>query len=126
MTTHKTHAWREVRRPLSAAREAEIRAQIDADVARLKLPELRRARKASQASLADAMGLSQGDVSRIEHRTDLYIRTLRRYIEAAGGQLRIMAEFPDSEPVEITGFGDVDPTAARDSVKPLKRRALRR
>ena len=51
----------------------------------------------TQAKLADALGVNQGEVSKIEHRTDLYISTLAGYIEALGGKLEIRAVFPDRE-----------------------------
>ena len=64
-------------------------------LAELPLFELRRARELSQQDLAQVLGATQPEVSKIEHRTDLYVSTLRRYIEALGGQLEITARFPD-------------------------------
>ncbi len=58
--------------------------------------------------MADILGIAQGDISKLERRTDVYVRTLRRYIQAAGGRLRILAEFPGAEPIEIDGFADID------------------
>lgn len=70
----------------------------------------------TQATIAQVMQIAQGDVSRLEHRTDAYIGTLRRYVEALGGTLRIVAEFPDTDPVEIEGFGDL-PAAHTESLR---------
>jgi hypothetical protein len=65
--------------------------------------------------------MSQGDVSRLERRTDAYVSTIRRYLEAAGGRLRILAEFPDAEPIEILGFSQIEPVS-RDTAT-AKRKA---
>ena|ERR1700685_2545014 len=64
------------------------------------LGELRRARQLTQETLAETLGMSQSEVSKVEHRTDLYVSTLRRYVEAMGGELQIFARFPNGE-VEI-------------------------
>ncbi len=69
----------------------------------MHLDELRRARRMTQTKLAETLGVNQGEVSKIEHRTDLYLSTLFEYIEALGGTLEIRAVFPDSE-VRITQF----------------------
>jgi len=50
--------------------------------------------------------IGQEGVSRIEKRTDLYLSTLRSYVEGVGGKLTIMAEFPDRSPVFLTGLGE--------------------
>lgn len=72
----------------------------------LPLAEMRRARDLSQQMLAAAMGVAQSEVSKIEHRTDVYLSTLRSYIEAMGGELEIIARFPDGE-VRVTQFEDL-------------------
>jgi transcriptional regulator with XRE-family HTH domain len=68
--------------------------------------ELRRARQITQARLAESLGANQGEVSKIEHRTDLYLSTLTEYIEALGGRLEIRAVFRDRE-VRITQFEEL-------------------
>ncbi|HEV3089544.1 MAG TPA: XRE family transcriptional regulator [Candidatus Elarobacter sp.] len=113
-----TKSWRQIRRELSPEREAQIQADIEAELARMKLPELRRARQLTQKTVADLLGIAQGDVSKLERRTDAYVATLRNYIEALGGKLRIMAEFPDAEPIEIEGFSTIDSKAATPIVSP--------
>jgi transcriptional regulator with XRE-family HTH domain len=107
-----TKPWSEIRQKhskLTYDERARIDDEVLADVRRMRLPELRKARQLSQATLADLLKMSQGDVSRLERRTDAYMSTIRRYLEAAGGRLRILAEFPDTEPIEIVGFSDIDP-----------------
>lgn len=72
----------------------------------MPLQELRRARALSQEQLAKTLGIKQASVSKLERRTDMYIQTLRNYIEAVGGQLEITAKFPDGK-VEINQFKEV-------------------
>ena len=70
------------------------------------LAELRRARKLTQEQLASAMQVSQAQVSRVENQTDLYLSTLRAYIEALGGELQIRVTFPAGEWTEVA-IGDI-------------------
>ena len=61
----------------------------------LHLRELRRLRKLTQARLSKKLKIGQEGVSRIEKRTDLYLSTLRGYVEGVGGKLSLIVEFPD-------------------------------
>ena len=73
-------------------------------VAHFRLPllrELRRARSYTQETIAEILGITQPEVSKIERRADMYISPLRRYIEATGGRLDITAHFPDGDAVVI-------------------------
>lgn len=94
--------------PESRARADTLAAQLRAA---MPLFELRRARQLSQEQLAATLGEKQPSISRLEQRTDMYVSTLRRYIEAMGGQLDIVARFPDGE-VSISQFAESanDPT----------------
>ncbi len=67
----------------------------------LALAALRRSRQITQVQLADALGISQGNVSRLETRSDVYLSTLRSYVEALGGHLEIAAVFGDDERVAV-------------------------
>ena len=58
----------------------------------------------TQAQLASALGIGQDSVSRLEQRRDLHISTLRSYVEALGGRLTLVAEFPEQPSVVITGL----------------------
>ena len=98
---------------LSPEELTAVDAEVARSVARMKLPELRRARAMTQATISGILGIAQGDVSKLERRADAYVQTVRRYVEALGGHLRIVAEFPDSDPVEIQGFGDLAPRPPR-------------
>lgn len=87
-------------RDRAAARAAKM-------IGEMPLQELRQARKLSQEALAEALGQRQSGVSKIEQRTDIYISTLRRYIEAMGGRLDIVAHFPDGD-VRINQFKEIE------------------
>lgn len=65
------------------------------------LQDLRKATGISQEQLADIMETNQGNLSKLERRTDVHVSTLRRYIEALGGRLHIMASLPDKPLVEL-------------------------
>jgi DNA-binding transcriptional regulator YiaG len=107
VTTMAMKKWRDLYDRIPADRRARIEAQVAKDLAEMPLNELRRARELSQTQLAKAMDTAQSEVSKIEQRTDLYISTLRSYIEAMGGELEIIARFPDGA-VRINQFGDVE------------------
>ncbi|MHB8153290.1 MAG: type II toxin-antitoxin system RelE/ParE family toxin [Vulcanimicrobiaceae bacterium] len=112
--------WYDVKRCHNMARTFnELRAKISPtaqiksetmarDILRqLPLQGLRRAREYSQQTLADAMGVPQSAISKIERRTDAYVSTLRKYLRAMGGELEIVAAFPDGTRVEIKQFQDI-------------------
>ena len=89
---------------LSATRRKRVEARAEALIAEeMSIRELRRARKLTQARMAKALNIGQESVSRLEKRTDLHISTLRHYVEAMGGKLSLVAEFPDREPVVLRG-----------------------
>lgn len=71
------------------------------------LNDLRRAHQLTLATIAVTMDRSQGEVSQLERRTDCYVRTLRSYIEAMGGELDIVARFPDGGAVKISQFSNL-------------------
>lgn len=68
------------------------------------LQELRKSRDLTQEKLAALLGINQENVSRLERRNDLLLSTLRDYVEAMGGDLEIVARFPDREPVRLSGL----------------------
>src|ERR1700712_4036179 len=67
----------------------------------MTLQELRRAREMTQVKMAKKLGVAQKQISEIEKRTDMHISTLRRSIEAMGGSLSLVVEFPDRAPVVL-------------------------
>ena len=75
----------------------------------MTLQELRKARHLTQVNVARKLGISQDGVSRLEQRSDLLLSTLRKTVEAMGGNLSLIAKFPDRPPVELAGLADHDP-----------------
>jgi len=100
------HKWRDIRRTLSPEAEARIQQSVEEAAAVMTLHQLREAQSLTQVSLANILGVNQGSVSKMEKRTDMYVSTLRSYIQAMGGQLQIKAIFPEGE-VEIGQFRDL-------------------
>jgi DNA-binding XRE family transcriptional regulator len=88
----------------------------------LNLREVRRLRKLTQARLSKKLKIGQEGVSRIEKRSDLYISTLRGYVEGLGGKLKLVVELPDRPPVLLTGFGD---SSARKKSKKTTRNSTK-
>ena len=74
----------------------------------MTLQELRRARQMTQVKMAKRLGIAQKQISEIEKRTDMHISTLRRSIEAMGGTLSLVAQFPDREPVILAGVSRIE------------------
>ncbi|MEY2632901.1 MAG: hypothetical protein RIR00_1555 [Pseudomonadota bacterium] len=73
----------------------------------MPLHELRQARGLSQQELAKVLHVQQPAIAKLERRTDMYLSTLRSHIEALGGQLEVVARFPDGA-VKISNFSDLD------------------
>jgi DNA-binding XRE family transcriptional regulator len=65
------------------------------------LRDLRRAFHLSQVTLAETLNMSQSELSRLERRADLLLSTLTRFVEATGGHLRLVADYPDRPPFEL-------------------------
>ena len=90
------------------------RKKVEARAARLiaeemTLRELRHARKLTQVKMAKALGVTQDSVSRLEKRSDLLLSTLRKTVKAMGGNLSLVAQFPDRAPVVLSGIAEDDP-----------------
>ncbi len=96
-----TKAWSPERRHAVKERTAALQSEID----EAELAELRRALKVSQQELAGLLGKSQGAVAQLEQRTDMKVSTLRETIEALGGHLRLIAEFPTGD-VRLSNLGE--------------------
>jgi len=92
--------------PDSRAR-AEVKAQTM--LAEMPLNELRQARGLSQKMLAEVLHVQQPSIAKLEKRTDMYLSTLRSHIEAMGGELDVIARFPDGA-VKISNFADLEKT----------------
>ena len=101
------HPFQELSREFTAERRQRIDAIKRELLAKMPLHELRRARTLTQQDLADTLQVSQPAVAKLEQRTDVYVSSLRSYIEAVGGKLKIIAEFPEGE-VAITNFSQLE------------------
>lgn len=108
---------------MMAALTPERRTHVEARAAELiaeerTLQDVRKAMGLTQAHMAETLKIGQDNVSRIEKRSDLLISTLRSFVEAMGGHLNLVAEFPDRPPVRLKTLGDV-----RDDGTPPRHRA---
>jgi len=99
----------EIIRKLSPAERKKVEARAaELTAEEMSLRELRKARKLTQARVAKALGITQDSVSRLEKRSDLLLSTLRKTVKAMGGDLRIVAEFPDRAPVVLSDLSEGD------------------
>lgn len=83
-------------------RAAELRAEVEG------LKALRKLAARSQEQIAQSLGIKQPSVVKIERQTDLYLSTLRRFVEAAGGTLELRIELPGSGSFTLTGIGEIE------------------
>ena len=97
---------------LPEARRKKVEERAKALIAEeMSLQDLRKARKQTQVRVAQQLGINQENVSRIEKRSDLLISTLSGYVEAMGGKLSLVVEFPDRPPISLTGIAALDKEA---------------
>ena len=100
--------FKELQAKMSPERRARVEQRVKDALSTMALDELREARNLTQSQLAEVLEMDQGSVSKLEHRTDMYVSTLRRFVEAMGGSLDIRAVFPDGE-VHIKHFKELAP-----------------
>jgi len=98
--------FKELRARMPAGARAESAAEHRRLVEEMSLHQLRRARELTQTKIAEELHMGQGDVSKLERRTDMYVSTLASYLQAVGANLEIRAVFPDGRAVKITQFSD--------------------
>lgn len=84
---------------MPAESQARVKARSNELLEEIALQELRKALNLTQEQVAEAMKLNQGAVSKMEHQNDIYVSTLRKFVTAMGGQLKLVASFPDREVV---------------------------
>lgn len=101
----------DLRAQMSPESRARAEAKAQAMLAEMPLNELRQARGLSQKMLAEILHVQQPSIAKMEKRTDMYISTLRSHIEAMGGELEVVARFPDGA-VKISNFSDLDSASA--------------
>jgi transcriptional regulator with XRE-family HTH domain len=98
---------------LSPESQTRAAARTSALLQEMHLHEVRRARALSQEELADRLGTTQPEISKIERRADVYVSTLRKFIRAMGGELEIIARFPNGT-VRINQFHELDTRGVPD------------
>ena len=86
-----------LRARMSPQAQAVSAARAEAMLLELELQALRKSRQVTQVDLAKAMQVDQAAVSKLEHRDDMYVSTLRSYVQALGGELKLVASFPDGD-----------------------------
>ena len=101
-----TKKFSELEAKMSPERRAKIAEKVKAALTEMPLNELRNARGLSQKMLAEALHIQQPAIAKMEKRTDMHISTLRSHIEAMGGELEIIARFPDGD-VRISNFSQI-------------------
>ena len=106
----------EARRVRVEARAEELRDEVES------LSELRRVTGKAQVEIATALNVKQPSVSKIEKQTDMYLSTLRSYVEAIGGKLELIVRLPSHAPLRIERLGDVALSAAAGSGKAAAKR----
>jgi len=103
----------EIIRKLSPAERKKLEDRAAEIIAEeMSLRDLRKARKLTQARVAKTLGITQDSVSRLEKRSDLLLSTLRKTVKAMGGEVRIVAEFPDRAPVVLSELAEDEATQA--------------
>ena len=97
----KRRKWSDIKARIKPATRARIEAEGRSLSDDLHLSQLRKARGLTQETMAELLGVSQAEVSKMERRTELYIGTLRKFIEAMNGELVLAARFPDGVEIPI-------------------------
>jgi len=91
---------------MSPDRQKRIKERTAQMHSEMALQELRQAMNLTQQELADLLQMNQAAISKLEHQSDMYVSTLRRFVAALGGELRIIAHFPQGD-VAVTQFEDI-------------------
>jgi transcriptional regulator with XRE-family HTH domain len=107
---------------LSPARRAKVLARGRQLIAEeVALRQLRRAHDLTQQRMAELLHMNQASISKLESRSDMLLSTLRSYVEAMGGSLRLVLEFPDGV-TELSSLGETLDTAAPKKEQAKQRR----
>ncbi len=100
--------YKELQAKMDPASRADNKRRLREELQSMALEELRGAKQLTQADMAEMLDVPQSSISRIEQRADMYLSTLRNYIHAVGGELRIQAVFPDGGAIVIDRFGEYE------------------
>ncbi|MEG3147476.1 XRE family transcriptional regulator [Sphingomonas sp. RT2P30] len=102
-----------LRAAMTPAQRIAVAEKVAVLRAEMTLAELRQARQLTQETLSGTLHVGQAAVAKMEKRTDMYVGNLRRFVEAMGGQLDVVARFPEGS-VKISNFAEI---GEDDSVK---------
>jgi transcriptional regulator with XRE-family HTH domain len=114
---YRLRTWDEFKAQLPQHVQDKINAKFKVTMARVRLGDIREAVGKTQVELAAELGLGQGSVSKIESAADMYLSTLRRYVEALGGELEVLARFPEGTVVPIASLATPKRAARKRAVK---------
>lgn len=129
---NSSHAMAKTLNEILAALPKSRRDRIDARYRELRkevesLSALRKAAGKAQVDIAASLNISQPSVSKIEKQADMYLSTLRNYVEAVGGNLELVVRFPEQPPLTLSGLGDVlEPARAAPRTRRTARSGVRR
>jgi DNA-binding XRE family transcriptional regulator len=99
-------SFSDLRDGLTPERQRKVDAKVAALREEMSLAELRQARRLTQDSLSETLHVGQAAVAKMEKRADMYVSNLRRFITAMGGELDVVARFPEGS-VRITNFESI-------------------
>lgn len=112
----------EIMKGLPKERRERIEAETTREAAEImSLRDMRKAFHQSQESVAKALDMEQESVSRMERRTDLLLSTMRKYVAAMGGDLKLIAEFPNRPPIRIDTLGSLSERSEPDATPKRKK-----
>ena len=92
-------SFQTLREKMSPEAKARAQERTNEMLVELALQDLRKSLDLTQEQVAETMQMNQAAVSKMEHQSDIYVSTLRKFIEALGGHVKIVASFPDREVV---------------------------
>ena len=95
-----------LRARMSSDAQARAAARAEAMLLEMQLQDIRKSRNVTQVALAQVLNVEQAAISKLENREDMYVSTLRAYIRALGGELQLVAKFPDAE-IKVHSFEPV-------------------
>jgi len=87
----------DLRTKMSPEAQARSAARAEGMILEMRLQELRKSRKVTQVQVAEAMGVEQTAISKLERRSDMYLSTVYEYVKALGGELKLVASFPEGD-----------------------------
>jgi hypothetical protein len=120
---YKLMKWSELKATMSPEARARVDARVRETMSRLRLSDIREAVGHTQVAVAARLDLGQASVSKIESAADMYLSTLRRYIEALGGELVVSARFPEGTVVPIDSLSSVPKKPARRRAPAKKKKS---